>query len=112
MSDLIGNVRRLAEAATDDIYSDAHEVSDRVEVQHLRAAEILEELKTKHTVHVLWGEAPDPEEPSTDVFTFDTKAELDAFRMGVAAMDGWGGYQMFDSADELEEAVQELKDQL
>ena len=47
-------------------------------------------------VTILWGETPeDGQEAKT--YTFKTKAELDAFHLGISEMDGWLGW------DEVEE---------
>lgn len=49
-----------------------------------------------HKVTILWGESPeDGQEAIT--YKFNTKAELDAFHLGIAEMDGWLGW------DEVEE---------
>lgn len=46
-------------------------------------------------VYVMWGESPeDDSTPST--YTFATQAEVDAFLLGVAEMDGWLGYEVLD----------------
>ena len=40
---------------------------------------------------ILWGRDPeDGQEAIT--YKFETKAELDAFYLGIAEMDGWLGY--------------------
>jgi len=45
-----------------------------------------------HKVTILWGESPeDGQEAIT--YKFNTKAELDAFHLGIAEMDGWLGYE-------------------
>ena len=50
-----------------------------------------------HKVTILWGESPeDGQEAIT--YKFETKAELEAFRLGMYEMDGWLGYD-----DEVEE---------
>jgi len=50
----------------------------------------------KHKVTILWGEEPyDGQEAVT--YEFNTKAELEAFKLGMSEMDGWLGW------DEVEE---------
>lgn len=49
-----------------------------------------------YKVTILWGQCPeDGQEAIT--YKFNTKAELDAFHLGIAEMDGWLGW------DEVEE---------
>ena len=43
-------------------------------------------------VTILWGREPeDGQEAIT--YKFKTKAELDAFHLGISEMDGWLGYE-------------------
>ena len=44
-----------------------------------------------HKISILWGECPEDGQEAV-TYRFDTKAELDAFELGVAEMDGWLGY--------------------
>lgn len=44
-----------------------------------------------HKITILWGECPEEGQEAV-TYRFDTKAELDAFELGVAEMDGWLGY--------------------
>jgi hypothetical protein len=44
-----------------------------------------------HKITILWGECPEDGQEAV-TYRFDTKAELDAFELGVAEMDGWLGY--------------------
>ena len=44
-----------------------------------------------HKITILWGECPEDGQEAV-TYSFDTKAELDAFELGVAEMDGWLGY--------------------
>ena len=54
-------------------------------------------------VTILWGENPeDGQEAIT--YKFNTKAELDAFHLGIAEMDGWLGW------DEVEEGYVHRED--
>jgi hypothetical protein len=50
------------------------------------------EDKYPHRVTILWGECPEPGDRAK-TYRFATKAELDAFMLGVAEMDGWAGYR-------------------
>lgn len=63
-----------------------------------------------HQVTVLWGEAPDPGEENWKTYTFETKAELDAFKLGMAEMDGWAGYETFDTAEECVERINDIRE--
>lgn len=38
---------------------------------------------------IRFGDPDDPELSDTETFSFETKAELDAFFQGIYAMDGW-----------------------
>lgn len=52
-----------------------------------------------HHVTILWGEMPeDEQEPQT--YRFATKAELDAFMLGVYEMDGWLGLEVQEDSRE------------
>ena len=44
-----------------------------------------------HKITILWGECPEDGQEAV-TYRFDTKAELDAFELGIAEMDGWLGY--------------------
>ena len=44
-----------------------------------------------HKITVLWGENPEHGQHAW-TYSFATKAELDAFELGIAEMDGWLGY--------------------
>ena len=44
-----------------------------------------------HKITILWGECPEDGQEAV-TYSFATKAELDAFELGVAEMDGWLGY--------------------
>ena len=44
-----------------------------------------------HKITILWGECPEDGQEAV-TYRFNTKAELDAFELGVAEMDGWLGY--------------------
>lgn len=53
------------------------------------------------SVQILWGESPEPDaEPMT--YTFNTQAELRAFRDGIEAGDGWAGYEVVYTDEEFE----------
>lgn len=52
----------------------------------------------KSTVEIIWGESPD-EEATPSSYSFDTEAELNAFLLGVAEMDGWLGYETVDEGE-------------
>lgn len=41
------------------------------------------------TIEIRFGDTDDPELSDTEVFTFATRAEADAFMTGIYAMDGW-----------------------
>lgn len=44
-----------------------------------------------HKITILWGECPQDGQHAI-TYKFDTWAELRAFQLGVAEMDGWMGY--------------------
>lgn len=48
-----------------------------------------------HQVTVVWGESRD-EETRPNTYSFETEAEVHAFLLGVAEMDGWAGYEVVD----------------
>lgn len=51
-------------------------------------------MKTKiHTITILWGESPEPDDKPV-TYTFNTKAELQAFIDGIEACDGWMNYEV------------------
>lgn len=53
----------------------------------------MKEAPKKYKICILWGEAPeDKDKPTT--YSFKTKAELDAFLLGISEMDGWQGYDI------------------
>lgn len=44
-----------------------------------------------HKVTIMWGECPEEGDvPRT--YSFETEAELHAFKMGIEEMNGWMGY--------------------
>ena len=47
-------------------------------------------------ITILWGESPEDGQGAI-TYKFKTKAELDAFHLGISEMDGWLGW------DEVEE---------
>jgi|TARA_R100000479_G_C6373638_1_gene198083 hypothetical protein len=50
-----------------------------------------------YNISILWGEAPDDDdEPIT--YSFDSEAELNAFKLGISEMDGWQGYEIVEQA--------------
>ena len=51
----------------------------------------MREGSVMHKITILWGESPEHGQPA-QTYSFATKAELDAFELGVAEMDGWLGY--------------------
>ncbi len=72
---------------------------------------------SKHQVNVLfgdeavsrWNDGQRSREELTEIgsietVTFDTQAEVNAFRMGLSMMDGWAGYQVLED-EEVEEIV-------
>lgn len=51
------------------------------------------EIPERFSIQILWGQAPEKDaEPQN--YTFNTKAELDAFLLGIAEGDGWMGYEV------------------
>ena len=44
-----------------------------------------------HKISILWGECPEDGQKAV-TYSFDTKAELDAFELGMTEMEGWLGY--------------------
>lgn len=53
----------------------------------------------KPSITILWGQSPEEDdEPKT--YEFDTQAELDAFLLGIAEMDGWMGWREGESINE------------
>lgn len=44
-----------------------------------------------HKITILWGRSPEDGQEAV-TYSFATKAELDAFELGVSEMDGWMGY--------------------
>ena len=46
-----------------------------------------------HKITILWGECPEDGQQGI-TYSFDTWAELRAFELGVAEMDGWMGYDI------------------
>lgn len=66
-------------------------------------------LEEHTSIFVLWGEAPDTEDPDINKYSFNTPAEAAAFKQGVFEAQGWNGYQFFDSISECYDRVQELK---
>jgi len=44
-----------------------------------------------HKISILWGECPEDGQEAV-TYSFDTKAELDAFELGMTEMEGWLGY--------------------
>lgn len=51
----------------------------------------------KHTVYIVWGSESTREENSNPIsYCFDTKAELDAFLLGVEEANGWMEYMIVD----------------
>lgn len=62
-----------------------------------------------HQVTILWGEAPDPGDENWETYHFATKAELDAFIMGVAEMDGWLGYESFEHAEDCVARINDIR---
>ena len=42
-------------------------------------------------VSILWGQYPDDGQEAI-TYKFNTQAELDAFELGIAQMDGWLGF--------------------
>lgn len=58
-------------------------------------------------VKILWGEAPEEgDEPQT--YTFPTKAEKDAFMLGLAEMEGWMGYREIEDGYRYDFDLREL----
>ncbi len=65
--------------------------------QHSMGAFKTEEDKT-YEITILWGESPeDDAEPKT--YSFKTKAELEAFKLGINEMDGWQGWDIVSQDD-------------
>tara|TARA_Y100000004_G_C8707259_1_gene324339 strand:+ start:161 stop:388 length:228 start_codon:yes stop_codon:yes gene_type:complete len=48
----------------------------------------------KHKIGIVWGENPYNSDYELEQYSFNTKAELDAFILGINAMDGWHGYHV------------------
>ena len=48
----------------------------------------------KHKIGIVWGENPHNSDYELKQYSFNTKAELDAFILGINAMDGWHGYHV------------------
>ena len=46
-----------------------------------------------YRISILWGEAPEDDDEPTS-YIFETKAEMDAFTLGISEMDGWQGYDI------------------
>lgn len=79
-----------------------------------------------YTIKIVFGEhaarlhsdgEPDAivlDEGSIETFTFDTEAELNAFKLGLESMDGWMGYCKYDPDNlrgpECEECGEEFPD--
>ena len=45
-----------------------------------------------HKISILWGQCPEDGDKAK-TYTFKTKAELEAFGLGMAEMDGWCGWE-------------------
>jgi len=58
-------------------------------------------MSTKnYRISILWGESPgDYDEPTS--YIFKTKAEMDAFTLGISEMDGWQGYEIVSQGYEI-----------
>jgi hypothetical protein len=55
----------------------------------------------KFKTYIIWGSHFEEEHAKNPCeYSFDTKAELDAFLQGVDAANGWMEYQTFDSKKE------------
>jgi hypothetical protein len=57
------------------------------------------------SIEILWGDpalAEVTDELPTETFTFKTQAELTAFREGVAVSNGWAGYDILYTDEELD----------
>tara|TARA_X000001388_G_scaffold29219_1_gene20738 strand:+ start:21462 stop:21740 length:279 start_codon:yes stop_codon:yes gene_type:complete len=52
------------------------------------------EPKMKHKIGIVWGECPANSDYELKQYSFNTKVELDAFILGINAMDGWHGYHV------------------
>ena len=52
----------------------------------------------KYKIRILWGESPDDGAKPTK-YSFKTKAELDAFILGINEMDGWHGWEIVNQED-------------
>ena len=58
--------------------------------------------KNNYKITILWGQCPEPhQEPIT--YKFETQAELNAFMLGVDEMDGWLGYEVIYSEEDLKD---------
>jgi len=44
----------------------------------------------EYKISILWGQYPDDGDEAI-TYKFNTQAELDAFELGIAEMDGWDG---------------------
>jgi hypothetical protein len=63
-----------------------------------------------HRVSILWGSAPEVGDRAK-TYSFATKAELDAFKLGVAEMDGWMGWREIEAGFEVtEENVDDIEE--
>jgi hypothetical protein len=57
-------------------------------------------------ITILWGQCPEPhQEPIT--YEYKTQAELDAFCHGVDEMDGWLGYEIIYTEEEMKQEEDE-----
>ena len=50
------------------------------------------QAQEKFSVWVLWGEEPEYNQCEPLQYKFNTRAELDAFLLGIEEGDGWFGY--------------------
>ena len=48
-------------------------------------------MATYYKISILWGQCPEDGQKAI-TYKFKTKAELDAFELGISEMDGWLGY--------------------
>lgn len=51
-------------------------------------------MMSEHKIGIVWGEHPSNSDYDLREYSFNTKAELDAFIYGMTEMDGWHGYRV------------------
>ena len=71
------------------------------DINRKETIEVGEDLSTQYSVRILWGEHP-ADDQDIEEYRFATEAELKAFYLGCEAAEGWMGFHVIETPEEIQ----------